>query len=211
LIGFARRTQNLADGLVSYWPLDTVVGDKTPDLVSAYDLSAYVGASHTLTNGNAIVLTAGYRSNCVSFVNANQVLLAYLGQPSDDLPINKHPALTVSFWVNAPANQTDRRVFSEANVNNNNPLFNIGTPSGGSGGQVDLFFRQQPTAPELAAGYGDFGAGAHLLSGATAYDSTWHHIVLAQEEDGSRTLYLDGVPGCPTAWRFRSSRRVCGT
>src|SRR5512145_189270 len=129
--------QNLADGLVSYWPLDTVVGDKTPDLVSAYDMSAYVGASHTLTNGNAIVLTAGYRSNCVSFVNANQVLLAYLGQPNDDLPINKHPALTVSLWVNGPANQTDRRVFSEANANNNNPLFNIGTPNTGSGGQVD--------------------------------------------------------------------------
>jgi hypothetical protein len=28
----------LSDGLVSYWPLDDVVGTKTPDLVSGYDL-----------------------------------------------------------------------------------------------------------------------------------------------------------------------------
>jgi len=185
--------QSLAEGLVSYWPLDAVVGDKTPDLVSGYDLSAYVGASHTLTNGNGIVLAAGYRSNCVSFVNANQTLLAYLGQPSDDLPINKHPALTISLWVNAPANQTDRRVFSEANVNNNNPLFNIGTPQGGAGGQVDLFFRQQPTQAEIDQGYGNFGGGAHQLSSGTAYDGTWHHVVLVQQEDGTRTLFIDGA------------------
>jgi hypothetical protein len=185
--------QSLADGLVAYWPLDAVVGDKTPDLVSGYDLSPYFGAGHTLTNGSAIALVPGYRSNAVSFVNANQTLLAYLPQPTDDLPINKHAALTVSLWVNGPANQTDRRVFSEANVNNNNPLFNIGTPNNGSGGTVDLFFRQQPTQAEMDMGFGNFGGGTHLLSGATAFDDTWHHVTLVQQEDGSRTLYIDGV------------------
>jgi hypothetical protein len=183
----------LANGLVSHWPLDTVVGDKTPDLVSAYDLSPYFGAGHTLTNGNAITLVPGVRSNAVSFVNANQILLAYLAQSTDDLPINKHAAMTVSLWVNGAANQTDRRVFSEANVNNNNPLFNIGTHNTGAGGQADLFFRQQPTQAEIDMGFGNFGGGTHLYSTGTAFDDAWHHIVLVQQEDGSRTLYIDGM------------------
>jgi len=195
LTGLVREAagQSLADGLVSYWPLDTVVGDKTPDLVSAYDLSPYFSGSHTLTNGSAIVLVPGIRSNAVSFVNANQVLLGYIAQPTDDLPINKHAAMTVSLWVNGAANQTDRRVFSEANVNGNNPLFNIGTHNTGASGQADLFFRQQPTQAEIDMGFGNFGGGTHLYSGATAFDNTWHHIVLVQQEDGARTLYIDGV------------------
>jgi hypothetical protein len=183
--------QPLANGLVAYWPLDVVIGDKTPDLVSGYDMSAYFGPGHTLTNGSAIVLTSGYRSNCVTFDFAKQTLLGYIAGPADDLPINKHPALTISFWVNAPSAQPDRRPFSEGNINNNNPLFNIGTSSGGGG--VDLFFRQQPSAEELAAGYGNFGAGSHIVSGAAAYDNTWHHVMLVQQADGTRTLYIDAV------------------
>ena len=38
------NAQNLSEGLVSYWPLDVVVGGKTPDLVNGYDLSPYIGA-----------------------------------------------------------------------------------------------------------------------------------------------------------------------
>jgi hypothetical protein len=182
---------HLADALVSYWPLDVVIGDKTPDLMSGYDLSAYVSPGHALTNGSAIVLVAGYKGNCASFDSARQTLLAYTAGPDDDLPINKHTSLTIAFWANAPTAQVDRRLFSEGNLANNNPLFNIGTSSSGSG--VDLFFRQQPSATELAAGYGDFGAGAHLVSGNAAYDSTWHHVVLVQQPDGTRTLYIDGV------------------
>ncbi|MBL9138799.1 MAG: hypothetical protein JNK85_23215, partial [Verrucomicrobiales bacterium] len=28
----------LKDGIVAYWPMDSVVGTKTPDLVSGYDM-----------------------------------------------------------------------------------------------------------------------------------------------------------------------------
>src|SRR5687767_13370621 len=81
--------QNLADGLVSYWPLDVVVGGKTPDLVSGYDFAPYIGASHTLGGGTNIVLVPGLVSNAVSFVAANQTLLGYTAGANDDLPINK--------------------------------------------------------------------------------------------------------------------------
>src|SRR5262245_24944026 len=90
--------QNLADGLVSYWPLDVVVGGKTPDLVSGYDLAPYIGGAHTLGTATNIVLVPGLRSNAVSFVAANQTLLGYPAGASDELPINKHEAFTISFW-----------------------------------------------------------------------------------------------------------------
>jgi len=189
----------LANGLVAHWPLDAVVGGRFPDQVGGYDLSAYTGAAHTLTNGGAVALVAGHKSNCVSFVSADRVLLGYVASPNDELPINKNPAITVSFWVNAAGNQSDLRMFSEGNLANNNPLFNMGTSSGGAG--VDLFFRQQPSASELAAGYGDFGAGTHIVSTAAAYDNTWHHVVLVQQVDGTRALYIDAVQdalGVPT-------------
>jgi len=32
-----------------------------------------------------------------------------------------------------------------------------------------------------------------VLSSGTAYDDTWRHLVLVQQEDGSRTLYIDGT------------------
>ncbi|HEV8540873.1 MAG TPA: LamG domain-containing protein [Verrucomicrobiae bacterium] len=183
--------QNVSDGLVSYWPLDTVVGDKTPDLVSGYDLSAYVGGGHTLTNANAIKLVAGYRGNCVNFTAANQVLLGYIAGTNDDLPINKNNALTISFWANGAANQTDVRLFSEGKADNNNPLFNIGS-NAGSGG-IDMYERQQPTAAEISAGFGNFGNPVnHVVSTGQAFDNTWHHVAFIQQEDGSQALYIDG-------------------
>src|SRR4051812_10227367 len=83
---------DLGDGLVAYWPLDSVEGDKTPDRVHGYNLAPYFGASHTLTNGNAITLVAGKKGKAVSFADMNQVLLAYTAAATDDLPINKNPA-----------------------------------------------------------------------------------------------------------------------
>jgi hypothetical protein len=183
--------QDLSEGLVAYWPLDVVEGDKTPDLANGYSLSPYFGAAHTLTNGNAVTLVAGHKGKAASFDNANQILLGYVASAGDDLPINKHPAITVAYWVKGAAAQNDRRMFSEGNLNSNNPLFNIGSNTGG--GMVDLFFRQQPSAAELATGYGDFGGGSHLLSGGVAFDDTWHLITLVQQDDGTRMLYIDGV------------------
>ena len=30
---------SITNGLVAYWPLDTIIGGKTPDLVSGYDMT----------------------------------------------------------------------------------------------------------------------------------------------------------------------------
>jgi hypothetical protein len=167
--------QSLTNDLVSHWPLDVVQGTKTPDVVSGYDMNL-----HNLTAADLVV---GYASNCFSFANARQTLLSRVHAPTDNLPINKHPALTIVLWINATGmGQTDLRFFSEGNTTNSNPLFNLGTHSTASDNSVDVFFRQ--------AGWTDVN---HIRTTAQPLDGTWHHFAFVQQDDGSRTIYIDGV------------------
>jgi hypothetical protein len=167
--------QALTNGLVAYWPLDELQAGKTPDVVSGYDMEA--------RNLVATDVVPGVRTNAFSFFNARQTLLSRVHAAGDDLPINKHPAFTVSMWakVNGPG-QVDLRVFSEANTTVSDPLFNIGTHNTGASGQVDLLIRQ-----------GGSTQVGHILTTAEPFDDAWHHIVFTQQTDGTRTFYIDGV------------------
>lgn len=165
----------LSDGLVSYWPLDDVVGTKTPDLVSGYDME--------LANLSAADLVAGKLGNAFQFDNARQTMLRRINNPGEQLPINQHPALTISMWVNVTGTGlSDLRIFSEGSTTDNNPLFNLGTANTGNDGTLDLFFRQTP--------WTDVN---HIRSVGTPLDGTWRHVVFTQQEDGARALYIDGV------------------
>ena len=165
----------LSDGLVSYWPLDEVVGTKTPDLVSGYDME--------LNNLTSDDLVAGQTGNAFLFDNTRQTLLSRIHSPGEQLPINQHPAYTISFWANVTGTGlTDLRMFSESSNTDNNPLFNIGTASTADNGTVDFYFRQ--------TGWTDVN---HLRSVGEPLDGTWHHLAFVQQEDGSRALYVDGV------------------
>jgi hypothetical protein len=155
-----------------------VLGTKTADLVSGYDM--------TLTKMGATNVTTGRWGNAFQFDNASQTLLERLNNPGDALPIYQHPNFSVSLWVNGPI-QTDHRVFSEGSLTNGNPLFNLGTHNAGTDGTVDLYIRN------------DAGAivGDHRHSIATAYDDTWHNIVYVQRDIGQGNmkaqLWVDGV------------------
>ena len=83
----------------------------------------------------------------MSFVAANQTLLGYQAGASDELPINKHEAFTISFWASGAAGQSDLRLFSEGNLANNNPLFNLGSNCGHAG-----FAGHPATAAAFAGG-----------------------------------------------------------
>ena len=167
--------QSLTNDLVSHWPLDVIQGTKTPDVVSGYDMN--------LNNLTAADLVAGYASNCFSFANARQTLLSRVHAAGDNLPINKHPALTIVLWINATGSgQTDLRFFSEGNTTNSNPLFNLGTHSTASDNSVDVFFRQ--------AGWTEV---THIRTTGQPLDGTWHHFAFVQQADGSRTIYIDGA------------------
>ncbi|MBC8095057.1 MAG: hypothetical protein H7Y43_04520, partial [Akkermansiaceae bacterium] len=125
----AGGTGTLTNELVSYWPLDVVLGTKTPDLVSGYDFT--IGANE---GGKPLptLVSSGYRSNAFQFT-ANNTILQRVHAPSDQLPAIKHDSFTVSFWVMS-AGQDDRRAFAEASTANNNPLFTIAsaTVAGGT-------------------------------------------------------------------------------
>ena len=171
---------SITNSLIAYWPLDVVQGNKTPDVVSGYDM--------TLVNMGATNVVAGRWGNAFQFDNTAQTLLERINNPGDDLPVNNHPNFTVSLWVNGMPYQPDRRVFSEGNLTNNTPLFNIGTHNGGSDGTVDIYIRSDSGAT----------GGDHRHSVATAFDgSFWHNIVYVQRVVGEgltrAQLWVDGV------------------
>ena len=166
----------LSDGLVSYWPMEEVVGGKTPDLVSGYDM--------TLNNLTSADQVAGKVGKCFSFSNAKQTLLSRIHGANDDLPANKHDAFTVSFWAKVAGNgQVDLRLFSEGfTPNNNNPLFNLGVDSAGTSGKLDVFIRN-----------GTVETVNHLKTTAEPFDDTWQYITFVQQADGTRTVYVNGA------------------
>ena len=59
---------SITNGLVAYWPLDAVVGSKTPDLVSGYDMTLV-----NMTAANNLV--PGKWGNAMKFDNAGHTLL----------------------------------------------------------------------------------------------------------------------------------------
>ncbi|MBI4663654.1 MAG: LamG domain-containing protein [Verrucomicrobia bacterium] len=165
----------LTKGMAAYWPLDEVLGSKTPDLVSGYDLE--------LANLTAADLVTGKVGKAFKFDNARQTMLRRISSPGEQLPINQHPAFTISLWANVTGTgQSDLRLFSEASTASNDPLFNLGTDSGGASGKLDYYFRQS-----------GWTTVNHLKSEAEPLDGTWHHLAFVQQADGTRALYIDGT------------------
>lgn len=178
------QAASITNSLISYWPMDAVVGSKTVDLVSSYDMS--------LVNMTGTNLVAGKYGNAFQFNGAN-TLLARTHNAGDALPIYQYPEFTVSLWVNGPLPTTDirdRRVFSEGSTTNGSPLFNIGTDNRNPpvDGSVDIYIRRDDGSVDLD----------HIHSTGIAYDGTaWHNIVYVQRDTGGgrmkSQLWIDGV------------------
>ncbi len=168
---------SITNGLISYWPLDGVLGTKTIDLVSSYDMS--------LANLSATDVVPGRWGNAFQ-MNGTNSLLSRIHNVGDALPIYQHPDFSVSLWVNGIA-QTDRRVFSEGSTTSGNPLFNLGTHNTGADGTVDIYIRNNAGTV----------VGDHRHSVGTAYDGVWHNIVYVQRDVGGGNMkgqvWVDGV------------------
>lgn len=169
-----RATAELADGMIAYWPLDVVNGERTPELVNGYDM--------TLVNLTADDLVDGKKGKAMSFDASKDSLLERITQEGEKLPANQlHPNWSVSLWVKGKGTgQNDLRVFSEGSTQNSNPLFNLGTHSGGADDSVDVFIR------------GNSGTINHIRSVNLAFDDEWHMITWTQA-DNEVALYIDGV------------------
>ena len=116
MAGFSQlKAQDLASGLVAYWPLDEVQGTKTPDLVNGYDME--------LSNLSGDDLVPGQSGNALAFDNARQTLLSRVHEAGEDLPANQHDSWTLSIWAQLDGvGQNDLRIFSEGNTEDRNPL-----------------------------------------------------------------------------------------
>lgn len=171
---------SLKTDLVSYWPFDEIQGTKTPDLKSGYDF--------TLVGLNSGDVIPGVRGNAFNFTAARNTYVFRQHTGTDDLPAIKHDSFTVAFWARASVTgQSDKRLFSEGNSANNDPLFTIGTHNSGTNGAVDLFIRAAGTL-----------LVDHQRTSALPLDGVgWHHIVFVQtlqpDLTSTREFYIDGV------------------
>lgn len=169
---------SITNQLISYWPLDSVQGTKSFDLVSTYDMN--------LINMSAANLVPGKWGNAFQF-NGTNAYLERINNPGDALPIYNNPNFTVSLWVQGVP-QTDRRVFSEGSLVNANPLFNLGTHNTAADGTVDIFIRND----------GGTASPNHAHSVQWAFDGgLWHNIVYVQRDVGNGNiraqLWVDGI------------------
>jgi hypothetical protein len=167
---------DLTNGMVAYWPLDTVVGVKTPDLVSAYDL--------TINNMASSNVVPGKWGNALAFTGANSQYARRIHNAGDALPAYSRSNFTVSFWAKAPLGSTGW-AFAESSTANNFPAFCMGILSASSD-KMDGFVRDNSGNP----------AGDHRLSSGVFWDDTWHHAVWVQRDVGGSPkaqLYIDGI------------------
>ena len=181
---------NMGEGLIAYWPLDTLHAGLTPDAVGSHDLKA-----SNLTQESVVL---GRHDRAFSFRSDQQTLLWRVHEPGQALPINQYPSFSLSMWVKVQGRgQHDLRLFSEGNTLDSNPLFNLGTHSGGIDDRLDVYIRQ--------SGWPTFG---HAYSNQQPLDGQWHHLAWVQQE-GARRLYVDGKldtmvldPQPPGPWRL---------
>ncbi len=163
--------------LVAYWPLDEIDGTTSPDAFGTHPL--------TLVNLDANSLVEGRSGMALAFDSANSSMAEYIAEPGEALPINLHPARTVSLWVRAVGTgQSDLRFFAEASTEDGNPLFNMGTQSDGAADTVDMYIRPP---------------GNHEWSDGLALDGQWHHLAWV-EGNGTGVLYIDGVADTRESW-----------
>lgn len=175
---------DVREGLVAYWPMDAVAPDgfTTPDLVAGNNLVLY--------NMDASSLVPGQHGQAFSFDGFVQLLALRVPAGVDiGLPVSRSPQYTIACWVKGLATDgtgavmnSDRRVFSESSSQQNNSLVNIGTHNTGADNTVDIFIRNA----------GGTALVNHYHSPGVAFDDTWRHVALVND-NGACRVYIDGV------------------
>ncbi len=165
-----------APPLIAHWRLDETTG------TSAADASGR-GNIGTLVNFGGAPWVAGHAGNALAFDGVDDYVAIAL---TSGLPIydGLGTPFSIAFWVKAPA-QSDRRVYSEQQAVpvGNGPLFSLGSGSTAAAatGRLRVFLRNDNPSNV-----------ADLLSTATVFDDTWHHVVYS-DHAGIARIYVDGV------------------
>lgn len=180
-------------GLVSYWPMDTITGGTTPDVVSGINLTA--ANSPSTTSGRygsgAIVLNG---SNQYLYNTDTQWLGGGTNNLASGLPYFAGTPFTVAFWINAntPTAAT-KYMFTMGNTTNTSPIYALQSGSGtiGTFPKLDAFVRPIQNNPPIN----------HIVTTNTFLDGTWHHVAWV-DNYGVISLYEDGVLTSPTVFSY---------
>ncbi len=168
---------DIRDGLVSFWPFETINGATTPDLAYTNNLNLV----------NAPTLVAGTNGQAFSF---NSASLQYLtmshttNNAINGLPIMASGRYTVAMWVKAPPAQGNRYLFSESqSTSTGGPLLLLQTinTTGSFTNKLNIFLRNSAGTALVN----------NLKSGSVVFDNTWHHIAWV-DDLGNAKLYVDG-------------------
>ena len=179
---------NITNGEVSVWPLSTVNGGVTPDVVGGYDM--YLASPMTATN----LVPGLFGTNAMEFYDVGP--LVRICSPGDALPLEQYANFTVSLWMNVPTPTANpggsgMRFFTMGNDASTTPwlsLANCDTTSQGPLSSLRAFFRND--------------SGANATGGVSTfpiYNGAWHHFAYVQETVGGAIpvvlglVYVDGV------------------
>jgi hypothetical protein len=167
------QAQNtLTNSLVAYWPLASIQGTKTPDMLNGYDFTVY----------NAPAIVPGpdsIRTNAMYFNGSASAWRDDLA--GESLPVTQYANYTIALWVNALSGQSGPAAFSEGNNSDTSSAFILRD----SDGTTLTPWLRDPANPTL------------LYTAAPVFDGNWHYIVYEQTNDPgtgySGYVYIDGT------------------
>ena len=169
---------NLTNGMVAYWPLDAIAGVKTPDLVSAYDLTV-----NNMSSGNVV---PGRWGNALSFTNSSSQYARRIHNAGDALPAYRRTNFTVSAWVKGSPDANSGWFWGESRSDGNNNTAWVMGKFSATDLKLDALIRDDNGQP----------SGDHRRSSADIWDSNWHNVVWVQHDAGGvpkARVYIDGV------------------
>jgi hypothetical protein len=209
--------QQVTNGLVDYYPLDSVLGGATPDLISRRDMALVnmtaaniVAASHPGINESnaAMNFSQSGGPTVISYTTTGQNPFDGSG---DFLPFIDQRGATMNFWVKAanPLNGNEYRAMAEcANDGQSSPFFSISTKGSSTlGTNASFFLRAQNPVTDPN------GVSAFLMSDGTyefpvinylwnqgandtssnVFDSTWHMLTMEIGTNGDMHVFVDGI------------------
>jgi hypothetical protein len=190
------QAPNLTNSQIAYWPLDTIQGGTTPDVVGGYDMFV------NNTGSGLISTTGGKFSSAMNFTGGNSCLVRIFS-PGDRLPLYQYPEFTMAMWVNAPTpasnpGGTGMRFMTMGNSASTAPwlsLANVDTTAqdtlNASLATMRVFSRSDNNQNNAVNGVG--------VTTLPIFDGTWHHITYVQRVVGGELpvlqglVYIDGV------------------
>ncbi|GAA0524306.1 Concanavalin A-like lectin/glucanases superfamily protein [Halorubrum aquaticum] len=158
------------DGLVSYWPLDSVGTGTVKDVTGSNDGTP-----------NGVSATTGQVDNAASFDGDND----YVEVP-DDPSLDLTDTLSLVAWVRPASSQDDyARIISREQSGAGNRQYNLG---------LDPSATKPRTVVDTASSNGVEVSGTIPIA-----DDSWHHVAMTFDRNDAVRLYVDGVEAANTS------------